>query len=257
MNKKCIVVKVGTSTLTYSTGKINIGLIEELAKVLSDIQNSGTQVVLVSSGAIGVGAQKLGLGTRPRDTSGRQAAAGVGQSELMFMYDKFFSQYGNIVAQLLLTKEDVLDEVRKNNLENMFSKLFEYGAIPIVNENDSVSTDELEFGDNDTLSAITASLIGAQKLIILTDKDGLFTKNPDKYPEAELIPTVEHITPEIESLAGGAGSELGTGGMITKIAAAKIAANNGIDTAVINGQNLGNIYGVLDGEFTGTLFKRQ
>lgn len=255
MEKKRIVVKVGTSTLTYDTGKLNIRVIEELAAVLSDIQNSGSQVVLVSSGAIGVGAQKLGFKTHPRDTAGRQAAAGVGQTELMFMYDKFFAQYSNTVAQLLLTKGDVLDEVRKTNLKNTFDKIFEYGAVPIVNENDSVSTEEIEFGDNDTLSAITAKLVGADLLIILTDIDGLYDDNPRTNPNAKLIKTVEQITPEIESIAGGSGSVRGTGGMITKISAAKIAVNSGIDVAVINGSDVKNIYNVLSGDFRGTYFK--
>lgn len=251
---KRIVVKVGTSTLTYRTGKQNLRRLGELARVLSDVMNAGYEVVLVSSGAIGVGTGKLGLQRRPRDTVGRQAAASVGQCELMFIYDKLFGEYNHTVAQLLITKSDVDDDERRKNLVNTFEKLFEYGALPIVNENDSVAVEEIVYGDNDCLSAIVAKLIGADLLVILTDADGLFDKDPGKHPDAKLIPLVKEITPEIEALAGGAGSELGTGGMATKIHAACIAHLAHIDTVVANGTPASNLYDILDGKDVGTLF---
>ncbi|MEG2213277.1 MAG: glutamate 5-kinase, partial [Clostridiales bacterium] len=230
-----IVVKVGTSTLAYGNGKTNIRHMEALVKVLADLLNAGLQVVLVSSGAIGVGVGKLGLSVRPGDTPGRQAASAVGQCELMFMYDKMFSEYGHTVGQLLITKSDVDDGERRRNLINAFEKLFVFGAIPIVNENDSVAVDEIVYGDNDSLSAIVAKLIGADLLVILTDRDGLYDCDPAKFPAAKKIPVVETITAEIIELAGGAGSKLGTGGMGTKVQAARIAGEAGIDTIVING----------------------
>ena len=242
---KRIVVKVGTSTLTYETGKTNIRRMKELVEVLSDLKNSGMQIVLVTSGAIGVGVGKLGLKEKPQDTPGRQAAATVGQCELMFMYDKLFSEYGHTTGQLLITRSDIDNEERKNNLVNAFSKLFEYGAIPIVNENDAVAVEEIVFGDNDNLSAIVAKLTGADGLIILTDD------------QAVLIPVVEKITPEIEQLAGGSGSSRGTGGMITKLHAAKTACDAGIPTVIINGSNPEDIYRLIEGRQTGTLFCAQ
>ena len=252
--RKRIVVKVGTSTLTYKTGKTNLRRLGELARVLSDVMNAGNEVVLVSSGAIGVGTGKLGLQRRPRDTVGRQAAASVGQCELMFIYDKLFGEYNHTVAQLLITKSDVDDRERRQNLVNTFEKLFEYGALPIVNENDSVAVEEIVYGDNDCLSAIVAKLIGADLLVILTDAEGLFDKDPGKCPDAKLIPLVTEITPDIEALAGGAGSELGTGGMATKIHAARIAREAHIDTVVANGTPAANLYDILDGKSVGTLF---
>ncbi len=252
---KRIVVKVGTSTLTYETGKVNIRRIKKLVEVLSDLKNSGMQVVLVTSGAIGVGVGKLGLGAKPQDTPGRQAAATVGQCELMFMYDKLFSEYGHITGQILVTRLDFENEERKNNLMNCFNKLFEYGAIPVVNENDAVAVEEIVFGDNDNLSAIVASLIDADGLIILSDIDGLFSGNPKTDDDAVLIPVVEKITEEIETLAGGAGSNRGTGGMITKIHAAKVAGSAGIPTVIINGTNPDDIYRLIEGRQTGTFFR--
>ena len=252
--RKRIVVKIGTSTLTYPTGKTNLRHLGELARVLSDILNAGHQVVLVSSGAIGVGVGKLGLRERPRDTRGRQAAASVGQCELMFIYDKLFGEYNHTVAQLLITKSDVDDPERCQNLINTFEQLFELGALPIVNENDSVAVEEIVYGDNDCLSANVARLVGADLLVIFTDTDGLFDKDPGKHPDARLIPIVRAVTPEIEALAGGAGSELGTGGMLTKLHAARIAAAAGIDTVVANGTPVSNLYDILDGKSVGTLF---
>lgn len=254
-NAKRIVVKVGTSTLTYETGKLNIRRTKKLVEVLSDLKNSGMQVVLVTSGAIGVGVGKLGLSAKPEDTPGRQAAATVGQCELMFMYDKLFSEYGHITGQILVTKLDFENEERKNNLMNCFDKLFEYGAIPVVNENDAVAVDEIVYGDNDNLSAIVAKLIGADGLVILSDIDGLFSGNPKTDADAVLIPVVEKITDEIETLAGGAGSNRGTGGMITKIHAAKVAGGAGIPTVIINGTNPDDIYRLIEGRQTGTFFR--
>lgn len=253
-NAKRLVVKVGTSTLTYETGKINIRRMVKLCSVLADLHNSGTDVVLVTSGAIGVGVGKLGLAERPKDIPGRQAAATVGQCELMFMYDKFFGENGVKTGQLLITKSDIENDKRRENLENTFEKLFEYGAVPIVNENDSVATEEIVYGDNDSLSAIVAKLIKAQGLIILSDIDGLFDDNPNENPDAQLIPVVREITDDIRNLCGGAGSNRGTGGMITKIHAAEIATGAGIPTVVMNGTQPQDIYKLIDGHNTGTLF---
>lgn len=249
-----LVIKVGTSTLTYETGKINIRRMVRLCSVLADLHNSGREIVLVTSGAIGVGVGKLGLKQRPRDIPGRQAAATVGQCELMFMYDKFFGENGVKTGQLLITKSDIENDKRRVNLENTFEKLFEYGAVPIVNENDSVATEEIVYGDNDSLSAIVARLIHADKLIILSDIDGLFDENPTENPDARLIPVVEEITEEIEALCGGSGTERGTGGMITKIHAAKITTEAGIPTVIMNGSDPQDIYKLIDGHFIGTLF---
>ena len=253
-NYKRVVIKVGTSTLTHETGKTNIRRMQKLCAVLSDLHNAGLDVVLVTSGAIGVGVGKLGLPEKPRDIPGRQAAACVGQSELMFMYDKFFSEYGQKVGQLLVTKSDFENAERRSNLSNAFQKLFEYGAIPIVNENDSVATEEIVYGDNDSLSAIVAALTGADLLVILTDTDGLFDSNPHENPDARLIPLVEQITPEIDALCGGAGTARGTGGMLTKVHAAKTAVKAGIPVVVMNGSEPQNLYRVMDGQPTGTLF---
>lgn len=254
---KRIVVKVGTSTLTYPNGKTNLRHMSQLAAVLSDIMNSGCQVVLVSSGAIGVGVGKLGLKEKPKDTQGRQAAASVGQCELMFMYDKLFSEYSHTVAQLLITKSDVDDAERRANLINTFEKLFEFGAMPIVNENDSVAVEEIVYGDNDCLSAIVACLTEADLLVILTDIDGLYDKNPKEYPDAKLISVVEEITPEIQALAGGAGTELGTGGMATKLHAAEVCMESGCDMVITNGKRPEDLYEILQGRPVGTLFSRR
>lgn len=254
---KRIVVKVGTSTLTYDTGKINLRRMSKLAQVLSDLKNAGIEIALVTSGAIGVGVGKLGLKERPHDTPGRQAAATVGQCELMFLYDKFFGEYGNITGQLLVTKDDFDDKERHRNLHNSFMKLFEYGAIPVINENDSVAVDEIVFGDNDSLSAHVAKIVDADLLIILTDIDGLFSANPREDENAVLIHCVDAITDETLALAGGSGTSRGTGGMVTKLHAAQIATEAGIDTVVMNGSDPEEIYKLLDGRQIGTLFKAQ
>lgn len=251
---KRLVVKVGTSTLTYDTGKTNIRRMHKLVSVLSDIVNSGIEVALVTSGAIGVGVGKLGLKERPSDISGRQAAATVGQCELMFMYDKLFGEYGHTVGQLLITKSDVDSEERRKNLVNSFDKLFDYGAVPIVNENDSVAVDEIVYGDNDSLSAIVAKLVNADALIILTDIDGLYDDNPNENEDAKLISQVDEITDELIAVAGGHGSRFSTGGMVTKLHAAQIAMDAGIDTIVMNGAAPESIYKALDGKQIGTFF---
>lgn len=251
---KRLVVKVGTSTLTYSTGKTNIRRMHKLVSVLSDIVNSGIEVALVSSGAIAVGVGKLGFKERPEDTPGRQAAATVGQCELMFMYDKLFGEYGHTVGQLLITKGDVDDPQRRENLINAFEKLFTYGAVPIINENDSVAVDEIVYGDNDSLSAIVAKLISADALLILTDTDGLYDENPIENEDAKLISQVNEITEDLITAAGGHGSKFSTGGMVTKLHAAKIAMDAGIDTIVMNGSAPEEIYKALDGKQVGTFF---
>lgn len=248
------VFKVGTSTLTYSTGKVNLRRLQSLVRTLADLHNSGCEIALVTSGAISVGAGKLGLQERPSGTPGRQAAACVGQCELMFMYDKFFSEYGCTVGQLLITKSDIENDERRTNLVNAFENLFLYGAIPIINENDSVAVDEIVYGDNDSLSAQVAKLIEADKLIILTDTDGLFDKNPTEFADAQLLPVVKEITSEVMELAGGSGSNRGTGGMVTKLAAAKDATDVGIDTYIINGANPDDIYRLVEGHQIGTHF---
>lgn len=256
-NSKRIVVKVGTSTLTHSSGKINIRHLEGLCKVLCDLQNAGKEITLVSSGAIGVGIGKMGLESRPSETSMKQALAAVGQCELMFMYDKFFGEYGHTVAQVLLTADIVENPTGRKNVQNTFNELLQMGIIPIVNENDTVATDELEgsnFGDNDTLSAIVAKQVNADILVILTDIDGLYDKDPRKHPDAVRIPLVETIDSHIEELAGGAGSAFGTGGMATKISAAKVSLAAGIPCCVIKGDDPENLYRLFDGKDIGTVF---
>ena len=249
-----VVIKVGTSTLTHSTGKTNIRQMKKLVAVISDIVNSGIEVALVTSGAIGVGVGKLGLKEKPEDTAGKQAAATVGQCELMFMYDKMFGEYGHTIGQLLVTKRDVDNDECRNNLINAFERTFEFGAIPIINENDAVAVEEIVYGDNDNLSAIVAKLIKADALLILTDIDGLYDGNPNTDEFARIIPVVEEITEGLFEIAGGKGSKLGTGGMITKLQAAQIATEAGIDTIIMNGQEPDNIYKVLEGRQVGTFF---
>lgn len=251
---KTIVFKVGTSTLMHETGKTNLRVLEEFVLVLSALANEGRRIVLVTSGAIGVGVGKLGLPERPSDTAGKQAAATVGQCELMFIYDKMFSQYGHKVGQLLITRDDVDHADRRQNLINAFDRLFTYGAIPIINENDAVAVEEIVYGDNDSLSAVVATLIDADALVILTETDGLYDANPKDHPEAKRIPLVEGITDEIRALAGGAGSKLGTGGMVTKLHAAEIATAAGIDTYVMKGDEPHRIYDLIDGADIGTHF---
>ena len=254
---KTVVVKIGTSTLTYENGKLNLRRIEYLCRTLSDLQNSGRRIVLVSSGAIGVGVGKLGLARRPDETAKKQALAAVGQCELMFIYDKFFGEYHQNVAQVLLTADVTARDNSRTNVVNTFSELLSMGIIPIVNENDTVAVDELEgrnFGDNDTLSAIVASLVGADALVILTDIDGLYDKNPKTCPDAKRIPLVRAITDEVRAMAGGAGSSRGTGGMATKIRAAQVAAESHIPTVILAGDDPENLYRVFEGEDIGTVF---
>lgn len=253
-NARRLVVKVGTSTLTHETGKINIRRMVKLCSVLADLHNSGREVILVTSGAIGVGVGKLGLKERPGDIPGRQAAATVGQCELMFMYDKYFGENGVKTGQLLITKSDIENEKRSKNLENTFLKLFEYEAVPIVNENDSVATEEIVYGDNDSLSAIVARLVKADALIILSDIDGLYDDNPNENPDARLIPVVREINEDVLALCGGAGTSRGTGGMVTKIHAAEIATEAGIPTVIMNGTAPQDIYKLIDGHSVGTVF---
>ena len=253
-NAKRLVVKVGTSTLTHETGKINIRRMVKLCSVLADLHNSGREVILVTSGAIGVGVGKLGLKERPKDIPGRQAAATVGQCELMFMYDKYFGENGVKTGHLLITKSDIENDKRRTNLENTFLKLFEYEAVPVVNENDSVATEEIVYGDNDSLSAIVAKLVHADVLIILSDIDGLYDDNPHENPDARLIPVVREINDDILALCGGAGTDRGTGGMVTKIHAAKIAGDEGIPTVIMNGSDPADIYKLIDGHSIGTVF---
>ena len=253
-DSKRIVVKVGTSTLTHENGKLNLRTMNRLVRTLSDLRNSGKEIILVSSGAIGVGVGKLNLTHKPYDVGGRQACAAVGQCELMYIYDKLFLEYGYVTAQVLLTRGITDDENRKRNVQNTFVRLLDMGALPIVNENDTVSVEELEFGDNDTLSAIVAKLTLADSLVILTDIDGLYDRNPKEYDDAKLIHHVDKITDEIKSIAGGRGSTRGTGGMITKLQAAEIAMEAGIKTAIINGHDPENLYRLFDGEEIGTVF---
>ncbi|MBP1560734.1 MAG: glutamate 5-kinase [Oscillospiraceae bacterium] len=253
--KKRIVIKVGTSTLTHKTGRLNIRRMEKFVKVLADLQNSGKEIVLVSSGAIGLGMAKMGLAERPKDTPMKQACAAVGQCELMYIYDKLFGEYNLNVAQILLTKY-IIDTPRKNNVENTFEKLIGHNVIPVVNENDTVAIDELELelGENDSLAALVGIFSRADMLVILSDIDGFYDGNPKDNPDAKLIPVVNKIDDRIRSLAGGAGSGLGTGGMITKINAAEIAMNAGIDMAILNGRNPSILYDLFDGKSVGTIF---
>lgn len=249
-----IVIKIGTSTLAHKSGLLNIRRVEELCKVMSDLKNAGNQVILVSSGAIGMGAGKLSLTEKPSDIPTKQAAAAVGQCELMYTYDKLFSEYNHTVAQILITGGDIEHSVRKVNFENTMCRLLELGAIPIINENDSIATDEIVIGDNDTLGAIVATAINADLLILLSDIDGLFTADPHKDKNAVLLTRVEEITPEIESMTGGAGSKFGTGGMATKIRAARIATEAGIDMIIANGKEPNVLYDIVDGKPVGTRF---
>lgn len=249
-----IVVKVGTSTLTHSTGMLNIRRVEELCKVLSDLKNAGHEIVLVSSGAIGMGVGKLALREKPKDIPSKQAAAAVGQCELMYTYDKLFSEYHHTVAQILLTGSDVRDEQRKQNFHNTLFRLLELGALPILNENDTVATEEIVIGDNDTLAAIAAVSAKADLLVLLSDIDGLYTADPRRDSSATLIPFIPEITPEVRALAGDAGTALGTGGMSTKLRAAEIATAAGIDMVIANGANPGLLYRIVDGESVGTRF---
>ncbi len=257
MTKQRTVVKVGTSTLTYENGKINYRRIEALCKVLSDLQNSGEEIILVSSGAIGVGMGKVRLSSRPTETKKKQALAAIGQCELMFMYDKLFGEYNHSVAQILLTRYAVETEQKRRNVINTIDELLSMSIIPIINENDTVAIDELEgnnFGDNDMLSAIVSRLVNADKLVILTDIDGLYDANPRTDPNAKKIHIVDNITGEILNMAAGTGSNRGTGGMITKLQAADYATKRGVEVHIINGSNPENLYDTLEGRCVGTKF---
>lgn len=249
-----IVVKVGTSTLAYPTGCLDIRHVEIMVKTLSDLKNAGHEIVLVSSGAIGMGVGRLSLKSRPEDMPTKQAAASVGQCELMYTYDKLFGEYNHIVGQILLTGSDFSHADRKENFENTILRLIELGAIPVVNENDTIATDEISVGDNDTLAAMVACSVNADLLILLSDIDGLYTKDPHKCHDAELIPVVEEITPEIIELADGKGSSLGTGGMVTKLHAAGIAMEHGVDMVIANGARPRKMYQIVEGEAVGTRF---
>lgn len=254
-----IVVKVGTSTLTNDIGQNDLRSFDRLACVLSDVQNMGYEIILVSSGAIAVGANKLCMQTRPTTMRLKQAAAAVGQCSIMHLYDKFFNDYDKTIAQILLTADDMEIEEKKENLTNTFDTLLEMGIIPIVNENDSISYTEIEshdrlFGDNDMLSAIVAVLCRAQKLVILSDIHGFYDSDPRLHADAKLIERVTEITEEIQSLAGGAGSRRGRGGMKTKLQAAQLATVQGIDTVITNGKNPAALYDIVKGKSVGTLF---
>ncbi|MBQ8600268.1 MAG: glutamate 5-kinase [Clostridia bacterium] len=250
-----VVVKVGTSTLTHQTGHLNIRHIETLCKVLSDLKNAGHELILVSSGAIGMGVGKLSLKERPSDMPTKQAAAAVGQCELMYTYDRLFSEYNHTVAQILITGEDMNHAERYANFRNTLHRLLELGVLPIINENDTVSTAEIAVGDNDTLGAIVAEGAGAELLILLTDIDGLYTADPRRDPNAKQIPLVEKITDEIFALAGGKGSALGTGGMATKLHAAELCMKQGISTVIADGGDPAILYDIFEGKQVGTLFK--
>lgn len=249
-----IVIKIGTSTLAHATGRLNIQRVEQLCKILSDIKNAGHQVILVSSGAIGMGVGKLGLQQRPKDIPTKQAAAAVGQCELMYFYDKLFSEYHHTVAQLLITGDDVANDTRHTNFRNTLNRLLELDALPIINENDTVATEELGIGDNDTLAAIVASSVDAEKLVLLSDIDGLYTADPRTNSDAQLIPDVHTLDEKILALGGGSGTSLGTGGMATKLQAAKICMEAGCDMIITNGSHPTNLYAIIDGESVGTLF---
>ena len=257
--KMRIVVKVGTSTLCHSGRGINLHNADRLARALADIKTVGHEVILVSSGAIGAGVGKLSLAGRPEELRLKQAVASVGQCELIHIYDKFFGEYGSAIGQVLLTKDDVERPTVRQNLIGTFEALLTLGIVPVVNENDAVGFEEIEtehkvFGDNDTLSAIVAELVDADLLIILSDIDGLYDGDPHRDSNAELIPVVGELTPEIWELAGGVGSELGTGGMVTKLAAVEIARAAGIDTIITNGKDMENVYKAVGGEPVGTRF---
>ncbi len=253
--RKRIVIKVGTSTLTHKTGLLNIRRVEQLVKTLADLHNAGHEVVLVSSGAIGLGMGKLGLGRKPGDTPGKQACAAVGQCELMYMYDNLFSNYSITVAQMLLTKYILLED-RRQNVENAMERLIAHRVIPVINENDTVAIDELELevGENDSLAAIVATIAKADLLIIMSDIDGLYNKDPHKEKDAILIPVVNEITDDIRALAGGVTTKFGTGGMVTKLNAVEIAYEAGIDVVIMNGKQPKKLYDLFEDKSTGTLF---
>ncbi|MGN1048070.1 MAG: glutamate 5-kinase [Eubacteriales bacterium] len=249
------VIKIGTSTLTHPSGCLNVRCTENLCKILSDLKNMGNEIIMVSSGAIGMGVGKLSLKAKPEDIPTKQAAAAVGQCELMYTYDKMFSEYNHTIAQILITGDDFSHEDRHANFVNTLEKLLEVGALPIINENDTVATDEIKVGDNDTLSAYVAKSVHADLLIILSDIDGLYTADPHTDSSAHLIEYVEELTPETISLGEGAGSPLGTGGMKTKLEAASICTGAGCEMVIMNGKDPSLLYDVFDGKSVGTRFK--
>ena len=249
-----IVIKIGTSTLTHSTGRTNIRRVADLCRVISDLKNAGHEIILVSSGAIAMGVGKLNLSTRPSDAPTKQAAAAVGQCELMYIYDRLFAEHNHTVAQLLITAPDIDDPVRKENFHNTLERLLAFRVLPIINENDTVSTEELGIGDNDTLSATVAASVNADLLVLLSDIDGLYTADPHKNPDAQRIDVVPEITDDILRLAEGKGSELGTGGMKTKLSAAQIVTKAGTDMIIANGADVEQLYALLDGRAIGTRF---
>jgi len=252
-----IVVKIGTSTLAHPTGHLNIRRVEALCKTMSDIKNAGHELILVSSGAIGMGVGKLGLRQRPQDIPTKQAAAAVGQCELMYVYDKLFSEYHHTVAQLLITNDNMVNETRHQNFTNTLNRLLELGALPIINENDTVATDEIVIGDNDTLAAKVAETVNADLLILLSDIDGLYTADPHKDPDAVLLHKVTKIDDYILNLAGVSSTKQGTGGMVTKLHAAQICLDCGCDMVIANGREPENLYAILDGRDVGTTFSNK
>ena len=249
-----IVIKIGTSTLAYATGQLNIRRVEALCKTMSDIRNAGHELILVSSGAIGMGVGKLGLRERPQDIPGKQAAAAVGQCELMYIYDKLFSEYHHTVAQLLITAENLTNETRHGNFTNTLNRLLELGVVPVINENDTVATEEIVIGDNDTLAANVARSVGAQMLILLSDIDGLYTADPHTDPNARLLPVVRRVDEDIKKLAGVSSTTQGTGGMVTKLRAAEICLDCGCEMVIANGNNPAALYDIVEGKPVGTRF---
>jgi glutamate 5-kinase len=252
-----IVIKIGTSTLAHPTGHLNIRRVEQLCKIMSDIKNAGHELILVSSGAIGMGVGKLGLRERPKDIPSKQAAAAVGQCELMYTYDKLFSEYHHTVAQLLITGDDTTNDTRRFNFTNTLNRLLELGALPVINENDTVATDEIVIGDNDTLAAIVARSVHADMLILLSDIDGLYTADPHTHPEAALLHHVARVDDHIREIAGISSSTQGTGGMVTKLHAADICLGCGCKMVIANGNNPGNLYDILEGKTVGTTFSEE
>lgn len=252
-----IVIKIGTSTLAHPTGHLNIRRVEQLCKIMSDIKNAGHELILVSSGAIGMGVGKLGLRERPKDIPSKQAAAAVGQYELMYTYDKLFSEYHHTVAQLLITGDDTTNDTRRFNFTNTLNRLLELGALPVINENDTVATDEIVIGDNDTLAAIVARSVHADMLILLSDIDGLYTADPHTHPEAALLHHVARVDDHIREIAGISSSTQGTGGMVTKLHAADICLGCGCKMVIANGNNPGNLYDILEGKTVGTTFSEE
>ena len=250
-----VVIKIGTSTLAHSTGHLNIKRVEELCKIIADIKNAGNEIILVSSGAIGMGVGKLGLKQRPKDMPTKQAAAAVGQCELMYIYDKLFSEYHHTVAQLLITNDNFKESDRYDNFINTLNRLLDLAVLPIINENDTIATEEIVIGDNDTLAAKVAKAVKADLLILLSDIDGLYTKDPHLDKDAKIIPYVDELNDEILALAGDSSSNQGTGGMITKLNAAKICLEVNCEMAIINGDKLNLLYDVISGKEVGTRFR--